>query len=285
MTPTSPTAPASTSGQRNSRTGGFLGKTSAHAPEPLTPVQKVLNLLAALVIAGTYVWAVLTAGGPTNYSGYLEGTADAQAALSLPLTLGYTLSLILLLAANLSRLAISTLALIPFAAAFNIIVGQLIGFSGIPLYLDSVATILIGVLAGPAAGAMTGAVTNLAWGLTINPTTIPFAAGAAAIGFLAGCARRAGLMRRLWTVLLAGLGTGLIAGFLGAPIAAFVFGGGQGVGTGSVVAALQAAGQSLLGATTLQSLLSDPLDKTVAFLLVWIIVRGLPNRLRTALGA
>lgn len=280
-----PTAPANISGQRNSRPGGFLGKISAHTTQPLTPVQKVLNLLAALVIAGTYTWAVLTAGGPTNYSGYIAGTADAQAAISLPLTLGYTLGLILLLTANLSRLPISTLALIPFAAAFNIIMGQLIGFSGIPLYLDSVATVLIGVLAGPAAGAMTGAVTNLAWGLTINPTNIPFAAGAATIGFLAGCARRTGLMSKLWTALLAGLGTGLIAGFLGAPIAAFVFGGGQGVGTGSVVAALQAAGQSLLGATTLQSLLSDPLDKTLVFLLVWIIVRSLPNRVRTALGA
>lgn len=285
MNPSTATPPADTSGQRNTHPGGFLGKTSAHTTEPLTPIQKALNLLAALVIAGTYTWAVLTAGGSINYSGYLAGTTDAQAALSLPLTLGYTLGVVLLLAANLSRLSMSTLALIPFAAAFNIIVGQIIGFSGIPLYLDSVATVLIGVLAGPAAGAMTGAVTNLAWGLTINPTTIPFAAGAAAIGFLAGCARRTGLMRTLWTALLAGLATGLIAGFLGAPIAAFVFGGGQGVGTGTVVAALQAAGQSLLGATTLQSLLSDPLDKTVAFLLVWIIVRGLPVRVRTSLGA
>ncbi|MFW0170303.1 ECF transporter S component [Rothia sp. P4278] len=246
----------------------------------------MFNIRPALVIAGTYAWAVLTAGGPTNYSGYLDGSADTQAALSLPLTLGLPPSALFCSWPPTSpRLAISTLALIPFAAAFKIIVGQLIGFSGIPLYLDSVATVLIGVLAGPAAGAMTGAVTNLAWGLTINPTTIPFAAGAAAIGFLAGCSRRAGLMSKLWTALLAGLGTGLIAGFLGAPIAAFVFGGGQGVGTGSVVAALQAAGQSLLGATTLQSLLSDPLDKTVAFLLVWIIVRGLPNRVRIALGA
>ncbi|ORC25120.1 hypothetical protein A7979_08695 [Rothia nasimurium] len=247
----------------------------------MTSSQKVLNLFAALVIAGTYTWAVLTAGGTTNYAAYLEGTSDAQAAISLPLMLGYTAGVLLLLAANLTRLPLATIALIPFAAAFNIIVGQLVGFSGLPLYLDSLATVLIGVLAGPAAGAMTGIITNLAWGLTINPTTIPFAAGAALIGFLAGCAGRAGLFRRIWTALLAGFFTGILAGFVGAPIAAFVFGGGQGVGTGSVVAALQAAGQSLLGATTVQSLLSDPLDKTIAFALVWLMIKGLPARART----
>lgn len=268
-----------TSGQRLSPVNATLGKRKKQgATEPMTKGQKVLSTLGAFAIVATYLSAVLTAGGGADYTGYLEDTAQAQAALSMPLMVGYTAGVVLLLVANLSRLPLSLIALIPFAAAFNIILGQIIGFSGVPLYLDSVATVLIGLLAGPAAGVLTGIITNLAWGLSINPTAIPFTAGAATIGLLAGLAGRYGLHKRLWALLVAGLLTGVIAGLLGAPIAAFVFGGGQGVGTGSIVATLQAAGQSLLGATTLQSLLSDPLDKTIAFLLAWVLLRGLPAR-------
>lgn len=270
-----------TSGQRLSHTRATLGKnTQDKNPQPLTGGQKALNVLGGIIIAATYAFAVLTTGGDANYSGYLESTASAQEAISLPLMLGYGTGVVLLLLANLSKLPLSLIALIPFAAAFNIIIGQIIGFSGIPLYLDSIATILVGVLAGPAAGVLTGIITNLAWGLTINPTTIPFAAGAAVIGLLAGLAGKYGLHKKLWALILAGFITGIIAGLLGAPVAAFVYGGGQGVGTGSVVAALQAAGQSLLGATTLQSLMSDPLDKTIAFALVWLAIKGMPARVR-----
>lgn len=257
------------SGPRLSHPSATLGKNTSTAT---TRQQILLNTLAALLIAGTYTWAVLTTGGGQD-----------PALVSLPLVLGYGLGALTLLYANINRIPLSLLALIPFAAAFNIVLGQLIGFSGIPLYLDSVATILVAILAGPTAGVLTGITTNLAWGLTINPTTIPFAAGAATIGLLAGLAGQYGLHKKLWAMLTAGFTTGIVAAFLGAPIAAFVYGGGQGVGTGSVVAALQAAGNSLLQATTFQSLLSDPLDKTVAFLLVFLILKGIPTRIKSQL--
>lgn len=256
-----------TSGQRLLPIDESLG--NQEKTQATTAIHRLMNLLGVLLIAATYAYTVLSAGG---------GAEDMT--ISLPLVAGYLVGTILLLLGNISRIPLSSVALIPFAAAFNIVLGQIIGVSGIPLYLDSVATILVGYLAGPAAGALTGIVTNLAWGLSINPTTIPFAAGAAVIGMLAGYAGRKKLLERWWTALLAGLVTGVIAAFLGAPVAAFVFGGGQGVGTGSLVAVLQATGQSLLGAVTLQSLLSDPLDKTIAFLLVWIIAKAIPHRVK-----
>lgn len=260
-----------TSGQRLSPLNDSLGN---HQTNPgSTTVQRVLNVLGALVILSTYLLTVLTAGG---------GATDSK--ISLPLISGYLLGTVLLLLGNLARIPLSVIALIPFAAAFNIVLGQLVGFSGIPLYLDAIATILVGYLAGPAAGVLTGIMTNLAWGLTINPTTIPFATGAAVIGLLAGLAGGKGLLESWWTALLAGFGTGCVAGLISAPVAAFVFGGGQGMGTGSLVAILQATGQSLLGAVTLQSLASDPLDKAIAFLIVWAVARAIPRRVKNQLA-
>jgi len=80
-----------------------------------------------------------------------------------------------------------TWVMIPVAIAINIAVGQLIYALKVPLYLDSIGTVLVGVLAGPWAGALTGLLANLIWGLSgLNVTYAPFAAGAAVTGTLAG---------------------------------------------------------------------------------------------------
>ena len=94
-----------------------------------------------------------------------------------------------------------TIVLMPIAVAINIILGATVANAlKIPIYLDSIGTILVGVLAGPVAGALTGFLTNLLWTYVIPP---PFQNGPAAafgivavvIGVLAGLAGRAGWMR------------------------------------------------------------------------------------------
>jgi len=77
---------------------------------------------------------------------------------------------------------------------------------------------------------------------------------------------------------VAGLVTGIVAAVISAPIAAYIFGGATSAGTGAIVGAFQAMGQSLLGATTLQGLISDPLDKAITFTVVVIILAALPAR-------
>src|SRR3990172_1711724 len=99
-----------------------------------------------------------------------------------------------------------TLVMIPVAIAINIAVGQIIYTLKVPLYLDSIGTVLVGVLAGPWAGALTGLLANLIWGLTgLNVTYAPFAAVAAVIGLLAGLFSEAGWLKTWWKVILAGV--------------------------------------------------------------------------------
>jgi energy-coupling factor transport system substrate-specific component len=172
-----------------------------------------------------------------------------------------------------------TLVLIPVAIAINIAVGQLIYTLKIPLYLDSIGTVLVGVLAGPWAGALTGLLSNLIWGLTgLNVYYAPFAAVAAVIGLLAGLFAESGWLRNLGKTILAGLITGLIAAFISAPISAYVFGGVTGAGTDVVVAIFRGIGFGILPSSFAQGVSSDPLDKAVTFLVVWLIVRALPMR-------
>jgi energy-coupling factor transport system substrate-specific component len=88
------------------------------------------------------------------------------------------------------------------------------------------------------------------------------------------------MFRRFYLAPIAGAITGVVAAVISAPIAAFIFGGATGGGTGALVGAFQAMGQSLLGATTLQGLLSDPLDKAITFTIVVVILAALPSRFR-----
>jgi hypothetical protein len=101
------------------------------------------------------------------------------------------------------------IALIPVAIAINIVLGYTVQtVLKLPIYLDSIGTILVGVLAGPIAGALTGAASNLIWQYApgIGGGTIgPFAITAAVIGILAGLWGYLGVYRprpatgpRLW---------------------------------------------------------------------------------------
>lgn len=228
--------------------------------------------LGALLIAAT--WGFLVLARPASWDSLAAGGAPALFTLA-----GYVGGTLLIVAAALPTIPARALPIIPVGLVLNIAVGQVVGFTGLPLYLDAVGTVLIAVLMGPLVGAATGGLSSVVWGL-MNPAALPFAAVSAAIGALAGWAARLGAFDKVWRALLAGAVTGIVGGVLAAPVAAFVYGGTAGVGTGAVVAALSAMGHSLLASVTMQSMISDPLDKALVFLLVLAVLRALPERVR-----
>lgn len=235
----------------------------------LSAVQKALAGVGALFIAATWVFVVVVR--PTDWSSV---GASSQALITLG---GYVTGAVLLLVATVPALPARLVSMIPVALVLNIVVGQIIGSVGIPLYLDSTGTVLVAALAGPWAGIATGVLSSLVWS-AFNPSVLPFAATSAAVGGLAGVAIKHGALKNIVTVLLSGAVIGIVVGMLAAPVAAFVYGGTAGVGTGAVVSLLREMGHSLLQSVTLQSFISDPLDKALVMLLVWLVLKSLPKR-------
>ncbi|HRC75441.1 MAG TPA: hypothetical protein PLO33_07170 [Kouleothrix sp.] len=91
----------------------------------------------------------------------------------------------------------TALALIPLAIAINIAGGQLVKVLKLPIYLDSIGTVLTGALLGPWIGLVTGLLSNTIWTLIgLDQFALSFAAVAGIIGLLAGFAGRAGLFQR-----------------------------------------------------------------------------------------
>lgn len=242
-----------------------------------------------------------------------------------------------------------TLVLIPVAIAINIAIGELVVRLKLPIYLDSIGTVLVGAIAGPWAGALTGGLANLIWGL-FNPYAAPFFYVAAVIGLIAGIAGKRGafenetprwlsvvvgavfvfsltlfilafinantdetgyttypamaeLFSRYLIVFIVailigaaigyyllqkggyagmwGLITGIVAAIIGAPTAAYLFGGVTGAGTDLLVAAFRASGGGILASVLAQGSVSDPFDKMLSYMVVWLILRSLPARFKT----
>ena len=157
---------------------------------------------------------------------------------------------------------IRSILLIVAAIALNIGLGQLAQHGlNLPLYLDSIGTVLVGALLGPLAGAAVGAATNILWGALLgSQSALPYAITAAFIGWAAGYAVSRGAFESVWKAGLAGLLTGIGAALISAPITAYVFGGVTGAGADYLTGYLSATGANVLQAATIQGFLSDPLD-------------------------
>jgi hypothetical protein len=93
------------------------------------------------------------------------------------------------------------IVLMPIAIGLNIVLGRAVGSAlHIPIYLDSIGTILVAALGGPIAGAVTGLLGDLLWTYIVPPpfqdaNVAAFAVTAAAIGLLAGTFTRFGFLR------------------------------------------------------------------------------------------
>ena len=109
-----------------------------------------------------------------------------------------------------------TIVLMPLAIALNIILGAAVGNAlKVPIYLDSIGTILVGALAGPIPGALTGFLSNILWTYVVPPpfngsAAAAFAIVAAVIGLLAGIFGRAGWLRPRPNRSLSQLGIGAV---------------------------------------------------------------------------
>lgn len=172
------------------------------------------------------------------------------------------------------------LVLVRLGVAVNLVIGQIVAALLLPVYLDAVGTILVAALVGPRAAIAAGLTSQvLAAVLSGNFSWLPFGIVQVVIALYAYAAARLGVFKRIETALAAGLVLGALAGGTAAPIAYFVFGGATAGGVTAVTTVLRSVGVPLPVAVAIASMGTDLLDKTIAFGLVFLILRHLPRHL------
>jgi energy-coupling factor transport system substrate-specific component len=171
-----------------------------------------------------------------------------------------------------------TWVLIPVAIAINIAIGQIVVLLKLPIYLDSIGTVLVAALCGPWAGALTGALSNTIWGLAIDPNALPWWPVAFFIGLVAGFCAKGGLFKSWWKVVVTGFLVALTAATVSTPIAVYIYGGITASGSSFITAYLLQTGQGVLQAVFSTNFLVEPVDKITTAMLAFSIVQGLSKR-------
>jgi len=171
-----------------------------------------------------------------------------------------------------------TWVLMPVAIAINIAIGQIVVLLKLPVYLDSIGTVLVGAICGPYAGALTGALANIIWGLAVDPNALPWWPVAFFIGYMAGRMALWGFFKSWWKVVVTGFVVALTAATISTPIAVYLYGGITASGSSFITAYLLQTGQGVLQAVFSTSFLVEPVDKITTSMLSFAIVQGLSRR-------
>ncbi len=175
-----------------------------------------------------------------------------------------------------------SLLLIPIVVAINMVGFQIAQLTKIPLFLDCIGTILIGVIGGPWLAIVTGLITNCVNGI-FNPVYFYYAPASMAIGLAAALCSRAGLFKSVPKMIIASIIITFVNVFSVSPITVLVFGGSAG-STGSILTSvLLASGQKIWTAVFSTSLLENLADKIISVVIVYQIARNIPLRFTSKL--
>lgn len=168
--------------------------------------------------------------------------------------------------------------LVPLAVAVNFAANAAAGTLRLPIYLDTIGTILAAVLLGPWWGALAGALTNVVGVVPNGVSNLLFAPVNVASALLWGYGIRSlGLGRNAVLFFLVAVVVGVVTGILATPIVLFLFGGATGHPSDLITAALASFG--LERATLTSSVLSSIADKVVSGYVALALIAALPAAL------
>jgi energy-coupling factor transport system substrate-specific component len=165
------------------------------------------------------------------------------------------------------------LVVVALCAALNFSIGSIVYLVKLPIYLDSIGTILCALLLAPDRKAAFLCAWAAAWmSLVVSSFVNPFLPWFAATDIAIAA------VTALVTIRAAACGilTGVAAAAASAPVVVYLFGGVTGSGSAFVVAFFLKTGQHLMSAALLSGLTADPVDKCVQVLIAALLYRATP---------
>ncbi|MGC8558607.1 MAG: hypothetical protein ACP5NC_06425 [Nitrososphaeria archaeon] len=172
-------------------------------------------------------------------------------------------------------------ALVPLAAALNLVGGYIVSITRVPIFLDMMGTAVTAFTIGPWWAAITGIITNIGESIIISPIYLPFAVVNVAGGLLWGYGAKWGMAKSFVRLLILGIAVAILSSLISVPIITFVFGGATGVPNDVITAALLASGKSLLSSVFISNIIASLSDKIISTFIAVAIVAALPPVLKS----
>lgn len=156
------------------------------------------------------------------------------------------------------------------AIAINVILGIITSAIKLPVYLDTLGTILTAVQFGPWIGAIVGALTNIVTGLIYGMRDIPFLIVNVAVALIVYFMVHK-FKFTIKTAIITGLILSVVCPLIGTPIGIFIYEGLNGSLSDIVVLALRKSGQSIFAASFIRNVFSNLIDKVTTMLLAYFL--------------
>ena len=169
------------------------------------------------------------------------------------------------------------MALIPIGIVINLGVGALAQMLKLPIYLDAIGTISMTILLGMRAGIAVGVLSFLIGGLLVSPVLPWFSGTQLVIAIYVALLAKRGAFKAIWRTVLTGIGLGVVAGVVSAPVIVLVYGGIDGSGTSVITAFLIKSGKTVVQSVIMSGIAAEPCDKTIQCLLAVWLLKGLPG--------
>lgn len=170
-------------------------------------------------------------------------------------------------------------AIVPVAAALNIVGGLINSALRLPIFLDMIGTAVTAIVLGPWWGALVGAITNIVSSFISGPISLPFAVVNVVGALVWGYAHIAGWTRTNRGFFLVNILVAFAASLTAVPIYVFIFGGATGHFADMMTAAFLAMGQNLVVSVFSSNILVSLADKIISGYVALAIIEALPANL------
>ncbi len=174
----------------------------------------------------------------------------------------------------------SKIIFMSLAISINLVGGFIALSLKLPIYLDTIGTILVSILFGPIGGATVGGLSSIINGITFDPISFYFLPVQLVVGISTGMLCKYKKLKILKLSLIILLIT-VLGSATASVIASFVFQGVTSSGSSILVAILKNSGISIITAVFSTQIFTDLLDKAVSFGLVFTIIKMMPLNIKS----
>ena len=175
-------------------------------------------------------------------------------------------------------ISVKKLCVIAFAIVLNVVGGHIALMLHLPIYLDSMGTILIAILYGPVYGILPPLLYGLVMGFTMDIFALYYMPVGIILGLMTGVVAKFFSMKG-WKIIPGALFITIPGPFVSAIITAVIFGGITSSGSTVLVQILNKAGLGLTASVFMVQILTDYVDRLLSLLLVGWLMRVIPSSL------
>lgn len=175
-------------------------------------------------------------------------------------------------------ISVRKMCVIALAIVLNVIGGHIALLFHLPIYLDSIGTIMIAMLYGPVYGMLPPLLYGLVMGFSIDIYSLYYMPVGMILGLTTGLAARYFSLKG-WRIIPGALMITIPGTIVSSIITAVLFGGITSSGSTIIVQILNKAGLGLTASVFVVQIMTDYLDRILSLVLVAFLLRMIPREL------